>query len=178
MRKLLHYYRAVALGIALVVLGGIFFIIANESSAASVTGQVNEQTNSKSRHKKKIKQVVKPKIMGSTRTTVSSGPWGGNGIAVVIEPGSARIEYDCAHGEITEALTVDKNGYFDAKGIHVRERGGPIREDRPNQSQGARYTGRVLGNKMALKVTLTDSGTVIGDYEVELGRNPRLHKCM
>lgn len=114
----------------------------------------------------------------STRTTVSAGTWGGNGIAVVVEPRSARIEYDCAHGEITEALTIDKDGYFDAKGIHVREMGGPIRQDNPNQGQPARYIGRVSANTMTLKVTLTDSGTVIGDYEVELGRNPRLHKCM
>lgn len=178
MQKLLHYYRAGALVLALVLLAGIFFIMANESSAASVAGKVNDQTNSNSRYKRKTKKVVKPKMTVPTRTVVSSGTWGGSGIAVVIEPTSARIEYDCAHGEITESLTIDRNGYFDAKGIHVREMGGPIREDNPSKHEPARYTGRVSANTMTLKVTLTESGTVIGDYEVELGRNPRLHKCM
>ncbi len=178
MQKLLHYYRVSALGIALVMLAGIFFIMVNKSSAAAVAGKVNDQTNSNSRYKKKTKKVVKPKMTVPTRTTVSSGTWGGNGIAIVVEPKSARIEYDCAHGEITETLTIDKNGYFDAKGIHVREMGGPIRQDSPNQGQPARYTGRVVANGMTLKVTLTDSGTVVGDYDLDHGRNPRLHKCM
>ena len=138
----------------------------------------HDQTNSNSKRKKKPKKVVKPAMNKPQRTTVPPGNWGGNGIRLVVATALTTIEYDCAHGEITEVLTIDKGGNFNAMGVHIRERGGPIRENDPEKREVAHYTGHVSGNQMTLKVTLVEKDTLIGDFQLELGKNVRLHKCL
>jgi hypothetical protein len=49
------------------------------------------------------------------------------------------------------------------------------RIDRPRP---ARYAGRARGDAMTLRVTLTDSATTIGTFELERGASPSVFKCL
>ena len=69
------------------------------------------------------------------------GTWGGNHILMEVTEAGAQIEYDCAHGTISEPLKVDRQGKFRAKGTHFRERGGPQRADGEDKGEPVFYSG-------------------------------------
>jgi hypothetical protein len=106
------------------------------------------------------------------------GDWGGEHIGMVVHSDSATIEYDCAHGAIDEAIRPDSRGRFTATGTYTREHGGPIRDDEIPDEQPARYEGTVFGRELTLKVTLTESGVVIGSYGLERAASPQVFKCL
>lgn len=89
----------------------------------------------------------------------------------------AAIEYDCAHGTISEPLRLDSEGRFQAKGTHVREHGGPIRNEETPVSHPANYSGKVHDKTMMLTVTLTDSSETIGTFALTQGSEGQLFKC-
>ena len=70
------------------------------------------------------------------------GQWGGQHISMEVVDAGAQIEFDCAHGRITEKIVLDREGKFEAKGIYARERPGPQRMDEDND-QPAVYQGSV-----------------------------------
>ena len=181
MQKPGDYFRLRTGILALAMLAISLFVFVNRSAAGigtAIEESIQTNTNSKNKKKKKTKRAVKPKMTQSKRFAVPTGDWGGNGIRLVVDANSTTIEYDCAQGEITEKLTIDRNGIFDAKGVHIQETGGPIRLDNPPQRKSARYTGRISGKVMTLKVTLTDGSTIVGEYDLELEKNVRLHRCL
>ena len=55
----------------------------------------------------------------------------GDHIRLNVTQAGAKVEYDCAFGTIDEPLLLEKDGTFEAHGIHVYERGGPIRLGEP-----------------------------------------------
>ena len=107
-----------------------------------------------------------------------SGQWGGPHIDLVTTDSGAAIKYDCAHGRITEAVLPDVFGAFVARGVHVREHGGPIREGEIPDQHPARYAGRIEGNTMTLTVTLTDSATTLGTFTLVRGAAGQVFKCL
>ncbi len=109
---------------------------------------------------------------------VPASLWGGNGIRLTIEEKKATVEYACGDGEITGRLKVDGLGNFRANGFHSRVRPGPVREGVGDQSQPARYEGRISGRKMTLKVTLIESKEIIGNFDLTRDAVPRLHRCL
>ncbi len=90
----------------------------------------------------------------------------------------AQIEYDCAHGTIDQAMTLDSSGSFDVRGIHVKERGGPIRQGERSDALAARYTGRIQDQTMTITVMLTDSKEIAGTFTLSYGKTIRLRKCL
>ena len=115
---------------------------------------------------------------GSSPTgPVPLGGWGGQHIGLVVTDSGAKIEYDCAHGTIDQAL-VTADGVFTALGTHYREHGGPVREGEPTDSHPARYDGRTDGKSMTLDVTLTDTGEKLGTFKLEHGASPTVFKCL
>ncbi|CAN5697039.1 hypothetical protein BH18ACI1_BH18ACI1_10560 [soil metagenome] len=114
----------------------------------------------------------------SKLTAVSQGSWGATGISLVVEESVVKIEYDCANGEIDRKLTINENGEFYADGFHTVESFGPVRVDNPPKPQPAHYEGKISGDTMMLKVTLTETKEKIADYTLERGKTPRLHKCL
>ena len=110
--------------------------------------------------------------------TIANGSWGGQHIRLTVEHGSARIEYDCANGSIEGPLKIDSRGRFELRGVHMREHGGPMRSDEQQQGQAAKYTGWTDGKKMTLSVTLVDSKTEIGTYQLTRGGAARIFKCL
>lgn len=107
----------------------------------------------------------------------ANGSWGGQHIQMNVENGSATIEYDCANGKINGPLKVDSRGRFSLLGMHVREHGGPIRLGEDRSGVPARYTGWTDGKTMKLTVTLTNSKTAVGTFELTRGSIGRIRKC-
>ena len=107
-----------------------------------------------------------------------TGTWGGEHVALEITAEGGRIEYDCAHGDLSEPLVVDRSGRFDVTGTHTPKHGGPVREDEKLVSRPARYVGRVDGGLMTLTVTVTDTAETLGTFALTRGVAGRLLKCL
>ena len=98
---------------------------------------------------------------------------------MIVTAGGATVEYDCARGTIDEPLLVDKDGNFEALGIHVFERGGPARLGEPQPKQhAALYRGWTDGSQMRLTVSLIDTAKQVGTFSLGLGRPPMIEKCL
>ena len=110
-------------------------------------------------------------------TAVAQGIWGGVHIGMEVGDKGAAIEYDCAHGMISERLIVDSEGRFQARGTYVPEHGGPVRKGETAASHPANYSGNVRGKEMTLMVTLADSSESIGTFTLTQGNTVRVFKC-
>lgn len=138
----------------------------------------SRQTNpppQKSKRKKKGK--VTQKTMDTKLVAVPASVWGANGIILNVEENGVTIQYECADGQIEQSLKMDEQGNFAANGIHSPQRPGPIRVDAKQARQPARYEGKISGNIMTLKVTLTETKEVIGEFSLERGKTPRMTRC-
>jgi hypothetical protein len=111
--------------------------------------------------------------------SVPIGLWGGKHIGLTVTEAGATVEYDCAAGKIDEPMLLDKDGNFEAHGIHVFERGGPYQVGEPPlKRHPVIYRGWTDGRQMRLTVTLLETGEDVGTFELALGRPPQLDKCL
>lgn len=108
---------------------------------------------------------------------IPDGIWGGPHIRISVEGKLAAVEYDCAHGTIEGPLSIDGEGKFSLSGSHVRERGGPVRQGKAEDSHPAQYTGWTDGKTMTLTVTLANTNEELGTFELTRGQEGRLWKC-
>ena len=108
---------------------------------------------------------------------IATGVWGGEHVRLTVEGSGAAIEFDCAHGRVEEPIVLDGARYFDARGVFVRERGGPVREGDVEDAKPARYKGTVKGDAMTLTVT-PESGEDLGPFFLTKGSSARLLKCL
>ena len=106
-----------------------------------------------------------------------TGTWGGPNINIEVGPRSATIEYACANGRIDGPFTLDSKGRFTWRGVHNRERGGPVRIDEQPNSRPAVYSGWIKGDKMTLTVKLADTDEVLDSFTLKRGSSVRIHKC-
>lgn len=106
-----------------------------------------------------------------------TGVWGGLHISLEVTASGAEINYDCAHGSITERIVPDREGKFVVKGVHVKERPGPVREGEDN-SQPATYSGSIEGDTMTLTVTLSGDKETVGTFTLTRGKGGRVRKCL
>lgn len=144
---------------------------------SSIYVQNSSPSQCNSKKPESVEQESNEKMSQTKLVAVPASTWGANGIRLAVEENAGTIEYDCADGKIEEPLKVDEQGNFTANGVHIRQKGGPIREDSPPPRQLARYQGRISGNTMTLKVTLTETDEVIGKFSLERGKTPRMHRC-
>ncbi len=79
---------------------------------------------------------------------------------------------------ISEPLTLDRLGRFQAKGTFTREHGGPIRENEKAATQPAKYSGSIKDKTMMLSVTLTNSSESVGTFSLRQGSQGELVKCL
>jgi hypothetical protein len=115
---------------------------------------------------------------GGNKKSVEPGRWGGARVRLEVgERGDASVEFDCAHGTI-EKLAPDSGGDFSARGLFVKERGGPVRAEGGEEGEPARYSGKVTGKTMTLRVVLEGSGEEVGSYTLTHGKGTRLTKCL
>lgn len=145
---------------------------AGSSSCGGVaTVNANAGANVNAGESKKVEQ------QGGGKSA-EAGAWGGRGARLEVgERGEARVEFDCAHGTV-ERLALDAEGNFNARGLLVKERGGPVHAGREEEGEPARYAGKVEGKTMTLRVVLTGSGEEVGSYTLTHGRGARLTKCL
>jgi hypothetical protein len=109
---------------------------------------------------------------------VPVGSWGGEHIALQVTEGGARLELDCASGNVEGPLSLDAGGRFNNQGVYVRGHGGPVRREQQPDSHPARFTGWTDGKRMTLTIKLTDTGQTIGEFNLTLGREARITKCL
>ena len=114
---------------------------------------------------------------GEPGATVT-GRWGGEHVALELTPVGGTIEYDRAHGGLTQPVRPGHRGEFEAAGVHVREHGGPVREGERPDSLAARYVGRVTGESMTLRVYAGSRPDTLGPFQLRRGDEPRLLKCL
>jgi hypothetical protein len=107
---------------------------------------------------------------------VATEAWAGEHIILKVSEKGADVEFDCAHGQVTQPITLDKHGDFDVAGTFTPEHGGPVRRDENPASASARYSGHVDGDTMSLTVSLGKEK--VGTYALVRGSRPRLTKCL
>lgn len=113
----------------------------------------------------------------AAKDAVATGAWGGAGVALEVAAAGAKVEFDCAHGAITEPLVLDAARRFDVAGRFVQEHGGPEREGEDQAGEPARYSGTVDGKTLTLTVVLSGDDRV-GPFTLVQGQSARLHKCL
>jgi hypothetical protein len=162
--------------ISLTVITALFALIIGSTGSftfATASSQVKRPIS----YKKQAKATVLKRKMNQTRS-LPAGIWGGSGVLITVGKKMLTIEYACSNGEIIGLLKIDKAGNFDAVGVHIQQRPGPLRaNDKPNR-QPARFEGKVSGKSMSLKVSLIEKNEVIGDFELTKDVVPRIRRCM
>jgi hypothetical protein len=106
------------------------------------------------------------------------GTWGGDHISMEVTDEGAQVEFDCAHGTVSEPLRVDSQGKFRATGTHTRERGGPQRVGGEDEGVPVIYSGTTDGKTATFTITNSATDEVIGTFSLTLGKRSRLHKCL
>src|ERR1041384_2035971 len=109
--------------------------------------------------------------------TIKAGVWGGSQIGMVVTSDGAEISYPCARGTIKGRLTLDAKGNFRLTGSHVQEHPGPVRMDEKGNYHPARYTGKVTGDQITIRVTLTATKEDVGTFTLTYGRGSRVPRC-
>ena len=109
---------------------------------------------------------------------VKTGQWGGRGVLLEVTRKGARLELDCAHGAVKGPLALGVDARFEAKGMFVRERPGPVRVGEETEGEAARYVGVVQGERMTLEIVLTRTKETVGRFTLERDKPPRLRKCL
>jgi hypothetical protein len=107
---------------------------------------------------------------------IATGVWGGQHINIDVGSRSAKVEYDCAHGEIAGPLVIDGVGKFQLRGTFTPEHGGPVRADETQRAQPATYSGEIKGNTMTLTLKVSGSDET-ETFTLERGKAGELFKC-
>jgi len=121
--------------------------------------------------------VVAMLLSGPIMQRKISGVWGGQGISMEATDTGAMLDFDCASGTITEAITPDGAGKFSVKGRFARQRPGPTREDDNNEGQPATFSGVIDGENLTLTITLTKNSEKVGDFTLTHGKMGRIRRC-
>lgn len=180
MKKNKFYLKLYAciFAVAFVVLLMIVPTFYPNQSAVLPTDTIGKSTQTNTARKARKKKKVKSKMNQSKLIAVPPGYWGARGIGLVVEESGVKIEYDCADGEIEQKLMIDGQGKFDVSGVHIRGLPGPVRMDTPPQRQPARYEGQISGKTLTLKVTLTETKQVIGEFTLEQDKTALIVRCL
>lgn len=109
---------------------------------------------------------------------VEEGVWGGLHAVLHVDSLGARLELDCAHGEVEGPLMLDRSGRFERAGVYVIERPGPVIPGQAPDRHPARFSGAVEGRVMTLTVTPIDDAPGPGTFRLTLGSPGQIMKCL
>jgi len=121
---------------------------------------------------------VSERVALESTSRVPEGTWGGQHVRLEVTAEGAQVEFDCAHGRINGALSLDRDGNFDVAGVFVQEHGGPVRSDEAEDAQPARYSGTTKGDTLELKVNFANGKDALGPYRLVRGQAGRVVKCL
>lgn len=115
---------------------------------------------------------------GTRLTRVPEGVWAGEQLILTVTPAGATAEFECAAGRVDEPLTLDGRGRFDLPGSYANQPGGPV-PSTPPPALPARYRGQLKdATHLVLTIVLPTSGTTQGPFELELGGEDSLQRCV
>jgi hypothetical protein len=109
------------------------------------------------------------------RNAAATGTWGGEHVLLQVSKNGTDLEFDCARGQITQPIALDKHGNFDVPGTFTPEHGGPVARDESVPFVQARYSGHVDGERMSL--TVTREQEEFGPFALTHDQHPNLRKC-
>src|SRR5690349_1791401 len=91
-------------------------------------------------------------IMATAKNTktVPIGTWAGEHVFVEVSNKGAELEFDCARGQVSQPIPLDKHGNFGVLGTFTPEHGGPVLRDEKVSAAQARYSGHIHGDVMSL----------------------------
>ncbi len=92
-----------------------------------------------------------------------------------LNPQGATVEFDCAHGAISQPIQPNSNGEFSVSGTYTPERGGPVQKNSAPRDLPATYQGVIEGNTMQLKITVGEN--TLPAYTLKRGNPGRVVKC-
>lgn len=104
--------------------------------------------------------------------------WGGRGVTLrmTAQGATSELQFDCAHGNVAQAIKPDAKGEFSVSGTYTAERGGPVRKSDSASGVPAIYQGRISGDTMQLVIKLSDKETLPA-LTLTRGAVGRLVKC-
>jgi hypothetical protein len=111
----------------------------------------------------------------SNTNAVATGPWAGEHIVVDVSERGAHVESDCAHGQITESITLDRRGDFDVVDTFTPEHDVPVGRDENVPPVAVRYSGHVDRDTMSLAVARDKEK--LGAFVLTRGSRPNPRKC-
>ncbi len=105
-----------------------------------------------------------PTCTSPSAPAVIAGTWGGASVSLVLDAQGGDLTYLCGTGKIDAGWKLGSDGTFTATGEHFYG-GGPLPVE-GRTPHPATYVGHVGGDQMTLTVTVTDSETVLGPFEL------------
>lgn len=105
---------------------------------------------------------------------ISSGIWGGEHARLSVAEGSWYVEFDCAHLEVGQRVSLNK-GRFDSEALYTQEYGVFFEDQSLYIPKKARVYGRIDGYEMTLHVEV--EGQSFGTFTLIRGVEPLLYKC-
>ena len=121
-------------------------------------------------------------LLGACATSMVARPvtgeWGGEHVGLTLDQTGGRLEYDCAAGRIYGPLIRAPDGSFAADGAHTPGMVGPDRLDYVPPSYPARYTGKVGGETMTLRVAVPSRDLMLGPFRLRRDAEPRILRCL
>jgi len=115
-------------------------------------------------------------VLTATTDKLANGVWGGEHIRAEVTDAGAEIEFDCAHGTISQTIVLSSTGSFEVTGKYSPQHGGPVRDDE-DSSLSVRYVGGVKDKAMSLKIINRDTKETIGDFTLTHESEGRVFKC-
>ncbi|MDQ6690343.1 MAG: hypothetical protein M3Z18_07520 [Gemmatimonadota bacterium] len=109
----------------------------------------------------------------STPITQVAGTWGGDNAGLIVSNTDVHVHIGCTLGDALGPIHPDANGRFEATGTYNVD-AYPV--DR-GIIHPASFTGQITGQTMALTVTLTDTGRVLGPVSLVYGKEPKMGPC-
>lgn len=119
----------------------------------------------------------RPPNSRSVPSDALSRAWGGEHIGLELDANRGKVELDCAHGTIDEAIIPGADGSFSVRGTFTAEHGGPISDAEVADTRPARYEGLVRGDEMTLKIIVGGQPLPFG-YTLRRNEFPQIVKCL
>lgn len=108
-------------------------------------------------------------------TSLPEGSWYGEDVRLSVDSSGATFQFNCASGSIPGTLSLADDGSFQLDGSYSLSVQSPT-----NQTVSAVYSGAVTdsGLNITLTVTNSDSGAVMGSYQLVFGTTSPLESCL
>lgn len=109
----------------------------------------------------------------STPITDVVGTWGGDNAGMIMTGTDVHVHIGCTLGDAVGPISPDANGRFQVSATYNID-AYPV--DR-GITHPASFTGQIVGQTMTLRVTLTDTGQMLGPVTLTYGKEPKMGPC-